>query len=65
MKTQVELLDELERTSSPRSAGKTHWNLLDLDQPISDEESFTRRKLAEAPLDDEPLSARRACAGAG
>ncbi len=54
MKTQTELLEELDHLKA-----EERWDdalkLLDLIEPVSDEEWF--QELAGVPIDDEPLSA--------
>lgn len=53
MKSRTELLAELDELKAAERWEEA-LQLLDLIEPISDEEWF--RKLAEAPLDDEPVS---------
>ena len=53
MKNEQELWDEYDRAMA-RDDFETARRILDLIPPVSDEEF--RRKLDEAPLDDEPVS---------
>lgn len=55
MKTQEELWAEYERLKEAED-WEAALKLLDLIEPVSDEE--WQRRLREAPLDDEPVSAR-------